>query len=334
MSVDAMRHVFAQSKSEHSDRLVMLALADRAGEYFTCFPSYEDVMSRTRLSRAAVHQSLYSLAEQGELHFETKAHRGRSNLYLLAVGLTKDQIVAALVSEFEYKKIDALDVAASVIQKMRNRPERIAKQTKVGNLKRQSTVQTLDGSNNGQPSKLCTDDSPNSGRLTVQTLDGNHQLTLSESPIAPDADAPDAVENPKDETNMREESPVEEKPSDYLGHVFQRLTDIPISVRRLRKGRGSEEAKDFAEKFYYLTGLTVMAGKVQTWLTGAQQLHEACGGNFKYVRDAYDQLTRSRTLIVDPYSLVNTTNTLYSAAQPKPVMPGQSRQPALVPAFN
>jgi hypothetical protein len=151
------------------------------------------------------------------------------------------------------------------------------------------------------------------------------------------ADAPASGES-TGENDVNSEHPISgqtgDKPKDYLDHAFQRVTGIPESVRRLRNGRGSEAAKLMAEQFYYLTGLQVMPRKVGTWLSGAQELHDACKGDFKYVRQAYDQLTRAKTLVVDPYSLVNTTNALYSAAQPKPVRMGQQAQPALMPVFN
>ena len=83
MSIKVTNWVWARSESRNGARLVMLALADRADDEGLCWPSIEDLMERTRLTRRAVQKGIAALVENGELKVENGGGRHRSNRYLI-----------------------------------------------------------------------------------------------------------------------------------------------------------------------------------------------------------------------------------------------------------
>ncbi|MFN9031517.1 MAG: helix-turn-helix domain-containing protein [Betaproteobacteria bacterium] len=54
MSVQVVTRVLEQSRSRLAERLVLLALADRADDSGRCWPSVEDIQKRANLSERAV----------------------------------------------------------------------------------------------------------------------------------------------------------------------------------------------------------------------------------------------------------------------------------------
>ena len=83
MSIKVTNWVWARSESRNGARLVMLALADRADDAGLAWPSIEDLMERTKLSRRAVQKGIAALVEDGELKVENGGGRHRSNRYLI-----------------------------------------------------------------------------------------------------------------------------------------------------------------------------------------------------------------------------------------------------------
>ena len=81
MSVDMLRAVFAGSRSRGADRLVLLALADRADTHGVSWPGLDDIARRARVHRATVCRSLVRLKSLGELRVERGGGRGCSNRY-------------------------------------------------------------------------------------------------------------------------------------------------------------------------------------------------------------------------------------------------------------
>lgn len=87
MSVEALAWAFTVPLPP-SEKLVLLALADRSGNRFDCYPSVTDVTVRTGLSDRTVRTALASLADRGVIRIERRKHPGRgwtSNLYEMLV---------------------------------------------------------------------------------------------------------------------------------------------------------------------------------------------------------------------------------------------------------
>lgn len=81
VSIKVTNWVWSRSESRNGARLVMLALADRADDKGLAWPSIEDLMERTKLSRRAVQKGIAALVEEGELEVENGGGRHRSNRY-------------------------------------------------------------------------------------------------------------------------------------------------------------------------------------------------------------------------------------------------------------
>lgn len=89
MSVDALSWAF-RAQVTPMEKLVLLALADRASEFGDCYPSARDIVTRTGLSDRSVRRILHMLAQRGLLSVETRSRDNgatTSNRYLLHVGL-------------------------------------------------------------------------------------------------------------------------------------------------------------------------------------------------------------------------------------------------------
>lgn len=86
MSVRVMTWVFEHSKSTGNDRLVLLAIADRANDEGTdAWPSIETLAGKTRASESTVKRSIRRLVELGELDVIEVGTGRRSSRYRVAV---------------------------------------------------------------------------------------------------------------------------------------------------------------------------------------------------------------------------------------------------------
>lgn len=65
MSVDATRWAWLAPVKSSTQRLVLLSLADRAGEYHTCFPSVVRITKDTKLNRKTIMKVIGELIELG-----------------------------------------------------------------------------------------------------------------------------------------------------------------------------------------------------------------------------------------------------------------------------
>ncbi len=85
MSVKVSDRVWRFSKNLGLDRLLLLAIADRAKDDGTAWPGIRDLVERTGLSERAVHYGINRLAASGELVVERGAGPKRTNLYRVCV---------------------------------------------------------------------------------------------------------------------------------------------------------------------------------------------------------------------------------------------------------
>lgn len=81
MSLDATVWAWKQ-KVTSTQKLVLLSLADRAGENHDCWPSIERLVNNTGLNRKTVIKVIKEMVELGLIHSQKKAF-GRSNTYTL-----------------------------------------------------------------------------------------------------------------------------------------------------------------------------------------------------------------------------------------------------------
>lgn len=84
MSVRLMSEIFESTTLGPTERLVMLSLADHAGDDGRCYPSISRLCQRTGLSERAVQTNIRKLVEQGFIHIVQGGGKGGSNLYFLS----------------------------------------------------------------------------------------------------------------------------------------------------------------------------------------------------------------------------------------------------------
>ena len=78
MSVDATRWAWRAPVKNATQRLILLSLADRAGEHHTCYPSNKRLAEDTMLNLKTVQKSVCELIELG-LIIDTGERKGNTN---------------------------------------------------------------------------------------------------------------------------------------------------------------------------------------------------------------------------------------------------------------
>jgi hypothetical protein len=110
MSVDATRWAWLQSEIKPTAKLVLLSLADRAGETHECYPSIKRLCEDTNLDRKTVIRSLKALCDCG-LMMDTGKRKGLTGQVVVyrLVGVAS----RSLDSEFD----DANDTESGTVPK-------------------------------------------------------------------------------------------------------------------------------------------------------------------------------------------------------------------------
>jgi hypothetical protein len=67
----------------HVEFRVLARLADRANEYFVCWPSVSGLAADCEVSESTARRAVHNLARKGVLSFEQSAGRSRPNVYRL-----------------------------------------------------------------------------------------------------------------------------------------------------------------------------------------------------------------------------------------------------------
>lgn len=114
MSVKVISWVWEASASVGNERLVLLAIADRASDDGLAWPDQDEISRKTRLSRRTVQRSIASLEAIGELSVERE--RGEVNRYRVQMsGSTAGrQIDAGESSSTAGRQIDARSDSGAV----------------------------------------------------------------------------------------------------------------------------------------------------------------------------------------------------------------------------
>ena len=81
MSVDATRWAWMQQDITPTQKLILLALADRADENNRCWPSISRLTTDTGFDRKAIYRAIEALAAKGLLASHKDA--GKPNIYTL-----------------------------------------------------------------------------------------------------------------------------------------------------------------------------------------------------------------------------------------------------------
>ena len=136
-----MSWVFDCSKSENATRLVALALADHADDYGRCWPGYQRIAEKTRLSLRSIGRAIADLVELGEVEIVREHYKGKqTKIYQMKQpdNLSSSQIVAKIASTPDNlsKQPDNLS-PITVINRQQDEPS-----NKQSSPKKQATVLT------------------------------------------------------------------------------------------------------------------------------------------------------------------------------------------------
>jgi hypothetical protein len=166
---------------------------------------------------------------------------------------------------------------------------------------------------------------PDTRSVTPDTRSGKPSLTINE-PSAPTAFADRAGSAPDVNEGL---TPAEigeggtmtivdsTKKLDPIEHMFKVATSGDRNERLLMRAKGSQPAKDFAIEFYRATNIPVI--RAAEWLTGAQMLHEATGGDWSIAAEALKRLrVGGRVTISSPHSLIKTAAAIRGERASKP----------------
>lgn len=111
-----MSRVWDSNRQSGTDLVILLALADRAGDDGISWPSLESLRERSRLADdRQVRRILRKLEQAGDIFTIQAAGRGHTNLYMVCVGMTQDEIATALVKRAEVSLTDATAAAADIV---------------------------------------------------------------------------------------------------------------------------------------------------------------------------------------------------------------------------
>lgn len=79
MSIKIMTLAWSVAVGDHTDKLVLLALADNANDEGECYPSLTNIASRCEMHRATVVRSIQTLERDG--HVSRTVRMGRNTVY-------------------------------------------------------------------------------------------------------------------------------------------------------------------------------------------------------------------------------------------------------------
>jgi len=126
-----MTAAWQDSQQKGSPLLLMLAFADIADDLGLCWPGYDHLAKKTRLSRRQVMRLVTQCAATGEL-WPIARDRQRSNLYIVTIGLTPQELACAAQRALDMGAIPdpdgGLEPPDIVIQRMHGAPTTPAKE--------------------------------------------------------------------------------------------------------------------------------------------------------------------------------------------------------------
>ena len=115
MSVHVLSRVIQGSRSSSTELVVMMLLADRAGDDGVCYPGMDTLARDARCDERHARRIIRKLAASGEIYVEHGGGRKQTNLYMVTVGLDADAIAGVLVRRFGMSVSDAMSTAIAIV---------------------------------------------------------------------------------------------------------------------------------------------------------------------------------------------------------------------------
>jgi len=108
MSIKAMTNIWDHSAQKGSKLLLLLAIADHADEYAFAWPGVKALAQKIRMSERHTKRLLGELEKAGELYIDRRDYHNR---YIIVVGLSQEDLIAALMVRLGYDH----DAAARIV---------------------------------------------------------------------------------------------------------------------------------------------------------------------------------------------------------------------------
>lgn len=102
MSVRCIDRVWQGSIQQGTRLLVLLALADRAGDDGFCWPGIAEIAQRARISERQAQYHIRALEKDKEIICQVNRGRTHSNRYIVTIGLTDEEIQETVKEKMKY----------------------------------------------------------------------------------------------------------------------------------------------------------------------------------------------------------------------------------------
>jgi len=173
MSVKVMSRVWDSASQGGSDKLMLLALADRADEDGICWPGMAYLAGKCGVTERQAQRTISKLAIRGEVYVETGGGKGKTNSYFITVGLPAADIKEILIRRL--KKPD--DEAEAIVQSIFEVPDP------------KGVIDVTVSAPKGDVDVTLTENSNGDADVTLSSAKGDVDVTVSE----PNPDIHDAI---------------------------------------------------------------------------------------------------------------------------------------------
>jgi hypothetical protein len=117
MQTKTVQQVRDHSKLKGSTYLVLTCIAAHANDTGYAFPGNKLLAKASHLSERSIERQVRTLAKRGEVYMRIGRGRGNYTAYLVTCGLTKEQIKARLMEQFNLSEIRAAKAANGILKR-------------------------------------------------------------------------------------------------------------------------------------------------------------------------------------------------------------------------
>jgi len=296
MSIKVMSRVWESSSQEGSALLLLLAIADHANDDGVCWPSVDRLAERARVGERWARRTLRRLEEAGEIIAVRGTGRGNTNVYLVTIGMSEQEIRDTLVRRVGVDPQHAGALASRAVQ-AREKPalEAPISETKKGassTKKGASSVQKgglQTPQNHHEPSRTVS-----SGAAGAARQPSADSETADFEQMFPGRVARSRPPSPPPRSVWGSHSKAAEK-------LLQRYGDRAPRIRHLG---------EVLEDQFGLVPDWGSKREIKSWIAGLDRLLTAADGNVDLAAKAARKLLTDGLTVSDPWSIVKTARAL------------------------
>jgi len=320
MSIKVMTEVWEKSIHKGTYLLLLLSLADHASDDGVCWPSIARLARRIRLQERQVKRLIGDLVGSGELYYLRNVGRGNTNLYLVTVGFSQEEIATTLVKRFNLSTIEAAQLAEKVLSKTPFEPvEKVSSRTIKGVIQgKKVSSETIKGDIAMSPRTVMNHHenrqrTPSAGADIPASIGETSDpettawITDLEATVPPVSNPPHSADEFKAQLLATE------------GRMWDRIRAEPwlswgVDCSALDtydgKGQTMRRLGYELESRFGLKPTWSSKKATKAWLMGLADCLDASGGDMTPVLDAATKLLHDGLTVSGPTSLVKTTRAL------------------------